>query len=95
MIVDAERDRYKGADHQPLLIEPSQTPAVVDPRRALLPQVFCHFQVDCYASDDLSWPSDLTLLWWQDDWALPIDASVLAKVRQFAWREFAYDTGFD
>jgi hypothetical protein len=97
-IVDEERERYRGAEHQPLLIEPLQTPHVRYPREhARLPQVFCvgHFQAGCYVADDLSWRSELTLLWWQDDWALPIDTSVLSKVRQFAWRDFAYDTGFD
>jgi hypothetical protein len=97
-IVNRERERYRAAEHQPLLIEPFQTPdSCYSRERALLPQVFCvgDFQADCYVSDDLSWRSELTLLWWQDDWALPIDTSVLAKVRQFAWRDFAYDTGFD
>jgi hypothetical protein len=44
---------------------------------------------------DMSWRSELTVLWWQDEWALPIDASVLAEIQKFAWRDFAYDTGFD
>jgi hypothetical protein len=30
------------------------------------------------------------LVWWQDDWALPIDGTVLEQVARYAWRDVAY-----
>jgi hypothetical protein len=34
--------------------------------------------------------SSLILVWWQEDWALPIDGGVVEEMHQHAWREVAF-----
>jgi hypothetical protein len=33
----------------------------------------------------------LTLVWWQQKWALPIDEGVLAQLRDVRWTGVAYE----
>ena len=87
--IASARQRHGGV-HDPLVIEPVQTPFPLKGpdrfgERALLPRVFC--------VSEYKWASDyyLTLIWWQEEWALPIDGTVAENIRQVAWRDVAYE----
>jgi hypothetical protein len=58
-----------------------------------LPAVVC---VAVFNSDGLSKPdsepySSLTMIWFQDDFALPVDAQVLAHIQSLDWEALARD----
>jgi ADP-ribosyl-[dinitrogen reductase] hydrolase len=89
-LISSLRERYRrvGRGHDPLVIEPVQTPigrSGNDPfgERSLLPRVLC---VAEYSSptpvpdDEWATESNLTLVWWQNDWALPIDELCLKRL---------------
>jgi len=62
-------------------------------QRSLLPRVFCaaeYWSPTPVPAEETWSESYLVLVWWQDDWALPVDAGVLEDVRRHAWQDVAY-----
>lgn len=101
--VASARERYRRSGrgpepHDPLVIEPrhAQLPSREDDpfgQRSLLPRVFRaaeYWSLTPVPAEQTWGESYLVLLWWQDDWALPIDARVLEEVHRHSWDDVAY-----
>ena len=97
------RERYFGLGY---LIRPTETPLPPDPHdpkqpeRARLPFVRCVAEfssgpVVIDESHDISWGlsmfSNLVLVWFQDEFALPIDSAVVEQIRLIEWERYAQD----
>jgi hypothetical protein len=98
--VASMRERYRGSDrgHDALVLEPTQNVQDDgDPRlssnRSLLPRLFCTARFSRWPTANELWrdESHLTLVWWQQRWALPIDEGVLAQLRDVRWTDVAYE----
>jgi hypothetical protein len=102
-LVASVRERYRRSGpgqepHDPLVIEPRQVQLPLreqDPfgQRSLLPRVFCaaeYWSPTPVPVEEMWSESYLVLVWWQEDWALPIDAEVLEEIRCHAWQSVAY-----
>jgi hypothetical protein len=87
----------------PYLIPPAQTPKIFpgstrypfgEPMR--IPSILC---VARYISslpahnpsDPIMYYSQLSVIWFQEDFAFPIDGAVLEALRQIDWEKLAYD----
>src|SRR5688572_26050855 len=86
-IVDAAVDAARAGGRAVYLVPPSETPIPHDGYRfgepARLPSTRC---VAEFASHESSIEgSALTIVWFQDDFALPIDAAVLELIRAIDW----------
>lgn len=68
-------------------------------RRAIewLPEVRCiaSFKSDVTRPDFDGYMSLLTVVWFQDDFALPIQESVLEQLKTLDWNALATDVGYD
>lgn len=99
-LVASVRERYRGSDrgHDGLVLEPPQKllddgTMNLPSSRSLLPRVLCSAWVSRWPgpNDECGDESHLTVVWWQEDWALPIDEQVLAQVRKVPWAGVAYE----
>jgi len=92
--------RYRGADrgHDALVLEPplklldDAVPSLPS-SRCQLPRLFCTARFSRWPTANEVWrdESHLTLVWWQQRWALPIDEEVLAQLREVRWTDVAYE----
>jgi hypothetical protein len=80
------------------LIEPSETPIEYDGKYplgtpAMLPGTVCfgRFSSLTPARDSSKDGSELTIVWFQNDFAFPIDDSVLKAIRTLDWESIAED----
>lgn len=99
-LLAAERLR---AEHPPCLIQPPQT-AIATPRGeaypfgtpARLPSIVCvgEFESSTTARDPEADYSALTIIWFQDDFALPIDKRVAVRIEAIDWETQARDVWF-
>lgn len=67
------------------------------PQPELLPYITCiaRFYSDEPARDTVdSDMSFISLIWFQDDWAMPIAPNVMEQLRAFDWDSLAYDGGY-
>lgn len=94
------RDQWHGADrgHDALVLEPPlklpddgalNLPAT----RCLLPRIFCRARFSRWSeiAGHVSGEFHLTLVWWQEEWALPIAEGVLAELNEVNWADVAYE----
>ena len=98
--VASMRERYRGSDrgHDALVLEPTQNvhddgdPGVLS-NRSLLPRISCTARFSRWPTANEAWrdESHLTLVWWQQRWALPVDEGVLAQLRDVRWTDVAYE----
>lgn len=95
--LDKAREFGKGLG-EPVLIEPRRTPVPPIVGRDLppaewLPATTCIAMFDSNAlqRDDSEPYSSLVIAWFQDEFALPIDDTVLHEIRQIDWERFATD----
>lgn len=81
----------------PLLIEPVETdcgaPTGADEPRVELPPITCigSFRSDAPARDLEEVDSYLTVVWFQPEWALPIDAAIIHRIEAVDWELLATD----
>ena len=94
------RDRYRGTDrgHDALVLEPplkllDDGDLNLPSSHCQLPRVFCTAWFSRWPTANEPWrdESHLTLMWWQQRWALPIDEGVLAQLRDVRWTDVAYE----
>jgi hypothetical protein len=64
-----------------------------DDQLVLLPPVRCvgHFRADPIRPQSGAWHSELTFLWWQDNWGAPIDPEIRKVIAAVDWRRHARD----
>jgi hypothetical protein len=98
--VASMRERYRGSDrgHDALVLDPPQKRLEggdphLSSNRSLLPRVQCTARFSRWPTANELWrdESHLTLVWWQQRWALPIDEEVLAQLRDVRWTDVAYE----
>ncbi len=91
-------ERERSPLGEPYLIPPRQTP--IDHADeypfgtpAALPEISCvaNFESPEPARDPLQDYSVLTVIWFQDDFAFPIDPQVLEQIRALDWEQLAQD----
>ncbi len=97
-LINSHRDKpYSGV---PYLVEPTETPIERHSDRpypfgspAALPAVTCIAQFESLepAREMHCDKSGLVVIWFQQEFALPIDPSVHAKIQQIDWRKHAAD----
>lgn len=97
-IVQQSRDADR---HEPFLITPTQTPIKYDGsysfgEPASLPSICCvaHLHHFGPARDSTMDCSDLTVIWFQDDFAFPIDEAAHNQLLSLDWTALAEDSGF-
>jgi hypothetical protein len=85
------------------LVPPIQTPIDLPVRISTpfgkpikLPSVLCVARFDSRHpihdhSDPVMYYSQLSVIWFQEDFAFPIDGAVLEALRQIDWEKLAYD----
>jgi hypothetical protein len=58
---------------------------------ASIPEITCLAQFDCLdtALNPVADFSSLSIVWFQDEFALPIDPSILQSIRAIDWRAYA------
>lgn len=89
--LDALRQRYPKGH----LIEPEQTPIPWEGRYPFgrpqrLPSVQCVAQLRGPGfTDTVMYHSGLTLLWFQDDWAMPVAPHIVAAIEALDWAALA------
>jgi hypothetical protein len=97
-ILADERGKFYGAD--PLVLPPKETPIAHDgPYRlgvpASLPGIVCVARLDSpYAARDKSGDfffSGLGVIWFQSDFALPIESGILEQLQSIDWDRYAVD----
>jgi uncharacterized protein (TIGR02996 family) len=97
-LVAQERERWWGGT--PYLIEPVERPAKPDPDRpfadeprGMLPTITCvgRFLSFDAAKDPERHASELTVIWFQDEFAFPIDPAVREQIRAIEWEKHATD----
>jgi hypothetical protein len=85
---------------EPYLIAPRETPIPYPPGRkypfgdpAKIPSIGCigRFHSHQHARDSAKDYSELVVVWFQDDFAFPIDPTVLEQLRQLEWERLAQD----
>jgi hypothetical protein len=95
--------RSRQHSRNPYLIPPPQTPITFPgsthypfgkPMR--LPGILCVARFNSRNpvhdhSDPILYYSQLSVIWFQDDFAFPIDGAVLEALRQIDWEKLAYD----
>jgi hypothetical protein len=96
-----ERNKQRGCE--PYLVPPIQTPIDLPVRISTpfgkpikLPSVLCVARFDSRHpihdhSDPVMYYSQLSVIWFQEDFAFPIDGAVLEALRQIDWEKLAYD----
>jgi hypothetical protein len=105
MIIDhaVEEESKKQHGQAPYLIPPTQTPIILpgsarypfgEPMK--LPGVLCvaRFKSRLPAhnpGDPILYYSQLSVIWFQEDFALPIDGAVMEALREIDWENLAYD----
>ncbi|HEX5753331.1 MAG TPA: hypothetical protein VFZ09_44435 [Archangium sp.] len=97
-ILEGARKHFHG--HKPYLIPPPERP-LEDPRPPFarstppmpLPSVACiaRFYSHYEARDPAKDYSGLAVLWFQDEFAFPIDPSVMKSLRELDWERYAFD----
>jgi uncharacterized protein (TIGR02996 family) len=93
------RDERQRRDQEPYLIQPTErlmTSDEGDPwpePRGLLPRIACVGRFESFdaAKDKARDASELTIVWFQDEFALPIDPGVREHVRAIDWERHAHD----
>jgi len=95
LIFDKQNNKFG----KPFLISPTETPISLDGRPypfgspAQLPSVTC--VADCKSRQTNRNPvldySMLTIIWFQDDYAFPIEPDILVQIQNMTWDEYATD----
>lgn len=105
-VPDAESNRRRiecllrsdraGSKLTPYLIAPIENPVAPDDPRTMLPEVTCigRFRSLKPARDRTCDYSSLRIIWFQDEFAPPIDARVLEHIVALPWDERAHDLEF-
>ncbi len=100
-----EQERAASHGHAPYLIEPEQQPMDIhsqmidaDDPPLRLPQLACvaRFKSDTPTYHDpylMDW-SELSIIWFQDDFVFPIGAAALAAIQALDWNAHAQDMSF-
>lgn len=85
-VIDKERNR----GHEPFFVVPVE---VERERGTFLPSVVCvaDFESSATAHDPDGIGSCLTIVWFQDAFALPIEQDVVEKIRRVNWDTNAWD----
>jgi hypothetical protein len=100
-VVQEEQDACDG--WAPYLIPPTQTLIEYHDDRpypfgepAALPRILCVARFRSYrpARDTTMDYSQLSVIWFQEDFAFPIDAMVLDALRQLDWEQHAHDAEY-
>jgi len=105
MIIDhaVQEERNKQHGQALYLIPPTQTPITFpgstrypfgEPIR--IPGILCVARYNSRHpvhdhSDPILYYSQLSVIWFQEDFAFPIDGAVLEELRQLDWEKLAYD----
>jgi uncharacterized protein (TIGR02996 family) len=91
-------ERNRPYANEPYLIQPIETPIVRDsPYRfgepASIPGIACvgGFQSPQVARDETMHASYLVVVWFQDEFALPIEPDALDQLQAIDWQRFAHD----
>ena len=99
--VQVERNKQHG--RAPYLIPPAQTPidlpvplATPFGKPMRLPSILCVASFNSRLpahnpSDPIMYYSQLSVIWFQEDFAFPIDGAVLEALREIDWEKLAYD----
>lgn len=89
-----EARRYFGIS-KVLLISPGEKIRILSPGREMaeLPTVVCMAELSHYKPmKDLSLEcSRLCLIWYQEDYAFPVDPEILAAIANLSWKECSED----
>ena len=92
--------RGKWHGEEPLLIQPTEKPIEWERdtpypfgEPAALPKIVCVARFYCLepARDSSKERSDLQVIWFQEEFAFPIDADVLDRLRAMDWEQHAVD----
>lgn len=92
--VNAALERARRTYHlEPMLITPTQRPISRDGTKFALPKVCCaaRFRSEKPAHDLAAVRSEACVVWFQDEFAFPLDAEVANAMRLLDWLEFAND----
>ena len=88
----------KTSGNDPYLIEPVESPIDLDydypfGEPAQLPRIVCIASFHCLkpVQDDSMDYSDLSVVWFQNQFAFPIDESAQNAIRSIAWKAYAID----
>lgn len=88
----------KRRNFEPYLIPPIETPIEIDRKYPLgtpasIPGITCIAQFDCLdpARDKSMDASTLPIVWFQSDFAFPIEDAILEHIRLLNWEKFASD----
>lgn len=88
----------KRRDFEPYLIPPIETPIEMDRKYpfgtpASIPGITCIAQFDCFdpAKDKSMDASALPIVWFQTDFAFPIEDVILEHIRSLNWEKYATD----
>jgi hypothetical protein len=99
--LQVERNKRHGQD--PYLIPPAQTPIDLPARISTpfgkpirLPSVLCVARYISSlpahnTSDPIMYYSQLSVIWFQEDFAFPIESAILEALREIDWEKLAYD----
>jgi len=102
-VIERTKIQAKGRFHSEAihLIEPTQKPIEVHRKYALgkpmkLPAVTCMMNI--YSSevfrDQDKMGSSLVIIWFQDDYAFPIEAAILQKIKEIPFRKICEEFDF-
>jgi hypothetical protein len=88
----------KRRNFEPYLIPPIETPIEIDRKYpfgtpASIPGITCIAQFDSFdpARDKSMDASTLPIVWFQSDFAFPIEDSILEHIRLLNWEKYASD----
>jgi hypothetical protein len=96
-----EHARQLFGTHPPHLIAPIEKVIALNEedsvtRIVVLPAVRCIavFEANYPTKPDTGDYSALTVVWFQDDWALPIQGDIISALRSLPWANLAHDCSF-
>ena len=97
--VKSKRNFSNYIDDSVFLIEPKRTQFAdwLFGKKEKLPIVTCIIEVECYDTfrDKTKAMSVLGIVWFQEDYAFPIDADILEKIKEIPFRKICKETESD
>ena len=58
------------------------------------PRVQCFSNFESNSVDEKFCMSSLTIVWFQEDWAMPIDENIINKIKCIDWDKYAIDADY-
>ena len=98
LISGAEDKTRKLWGHKPELIKPIETKIETERKYflgtpAAIPKITCMARFKCFepVKDKSKDYSEASIVWYQGNFALPIDSTICDKIKALSWRNVAFD----